>query len=72
MKSRKLTLIVDLDQTIVHVTIYPTVGDGISEGEAWEARLAGRRAEFEAKVRARAKAETSGGANGNSTVCSHR
>jgi len=38
LKSRKLSLIVDLDQTIVHATVDPTVGDWISEGEAWEAR----------------------------------
>lgn len=36
--SRKLSLIVDLDQTIVHATVDPTVGDWITEGEAWEAR----------------------------------
>ena len=35
---RKLSLIVDLDQTIVHATVDPTVGDWITEGEAWEAR----------------------------------
>ncbi|THV06613.1 hypothetical protein K435DRAFT_815972 [Dendrothele bispora CBS 962.96] len=38
LKSRKLSLIVDLDQTIVHATVDPTVGEWISEGEAWEAR----------------------------------
>ncbi|KAI0347959.1 hypothetical protein BDW22DRAFT_1350081 [Trametopsis cervina] len=37
-KSRKLSLIVDLDQTIVHATVDPTVGEWITEGEAWEAR----------------------------------
>lgn len=57
LKSQKLTLIVDLDQTIVHATVDPTVGDWISEGEAWEARQAKRRAEFEAKVKAQVKAE---------------
>ncbi|KAI9512484.1 hypothetical protein F5148DRAFT_1279614 [Russula earlei] len=36
--TRKLSLIVDLDQTIVHATVDPTVGDWIAEGEAWEAR----------------------------------
>jgi RNA polymerase II subunit A C-terminal domain phosphatase len=40
LKSRKLSLIVDLDQTIVHATVDPTVGDWISEGEAWEAKQA--------------------------------
>lgn len=40
LKSRKLSLIVDLDQTIVHATVDPTVGDWIAEGEAWEARQA--------------------------------
>lgn len=38
LKSRKLSLIVDLDQTIVHATVDPTVGEWIIEGEAWEAR----------------------------------
>jgi len=38
--TRKLSLIVDLDQTIVHATVDPTVGDWIAEGEAWEARQA--------------------------------
>jgi RNA polymerase II subunit A-like phosphatase len=35
--ARKLSLIVDLDQTIVHATVDPTVGEWIAEGEAWEA-----------------------------------
>lgn len=43
-KSRKLSLIVDLDQTIVHATVDPTVGEWIAEGEAWEARQAERKA----------------------------
>jgi RNA polymerase II subunit A-like phosphatase len=38
LNTRKLSLIVDLDQTIVHATVDPTVGDWIAEGEAWEAR----------------------------------
>lgn len=38
LKSRRLSLIVDLDQTIVHATVDPTVGEWIAEGEAWEAR----------------------------------
>lgn len=42
LKSRKLSLIVDLDQTIVHATVDPTVGEWISEGEAWESRHAQR------------------------------
>jgi hypothetical protein len=42
-KSRKLSLIVDLDQTIVHATVDPTVGEWIAEGEAWEARQAARK-----------------------------
>jgi RNA polymerase II subunit A-like phosphatase len=37
-KAKKLSLIVDLDQTIVHATVDPTVGEWISEGEAWETR----------------------------------
>ena len=44
LKSRKLSLIVDLDQTIVHATVDPTVGDWIAEGEAWEERHARREA----------------------------
>ena len=66
LKSQKLTLIVDLDQTIVHATVDPTVGDWISEGAAWEARQAKRRIEFEAKVKAqvKAKAETNGDGGG--------
>ncbi|KAF9453897.1 hypothetical protein P691DRAFT_791077 [Macrolepiota fuliginosa MF-IS2] len=40
LKSRKLSLIVDLDQTIVHATVDPTVGEWITEGEAWEERQA--------------------------------
>ncbi|KAI6007141.1 hypothetical protein EDD15DRAFT_2152913 [Pisolithus albus] len=44
LRSRKLSLIVDLDQTIVHATVDPTVGEWIAEGEAWEARQAKKRA----------------------------
>ncbi|KAF6754350.1 hypothetical protein DFP72DRAFT_1170471 [Ephemerocybe angulata] len=40
LSSRKLSLIVDLDQTIVHATVDPTVGEWIEEGEAWEERQA--------------------------------
>ncbi|KAF9229050.1 hypothetical protein BS17DRAFT_770955 [Gyrodon lividus] len=40
LKSRKLSLIVDLDQTIVHATVDPTVGEWIAEGEDWETRQA--------------------------------
>jgi len=42
LKLRKLSLIVDLDQTIVHATVDPTVGEWISEGEAWENRQSAR------------------------------
>lgn len=48
LKARKLSLIVDLDQTIVHATVDPTVGDWIAEGEAWEERNARRIARKEA------------------------
>ena len=48
-RSRKLSLIVDLDQTIVHATVDPTVGEWINEGEAWEARQAKKRADAEKK-----------------------
>ncbi|KAI0073946.1 hypothetical protein K474DRAFT_1666016 [Panus rudis PR-1116 ss-1] len=50
LKSRKLSLIVDLDQTIVHATVDPTVGEWIQEGEAWEARRAKRAAEKKSKT----------------------
>ncbi|KIY50645.1 hypothetical protein FISHEDRAFT_12865, partial [Fistulina hepatica ATCC 64428] len=40
IQARKLSLIVDLDQTIVHATVDPTVGEWIAEGEAWEAKRA--------------------------------
>ncbi|KAF8640572.1 hypothetical protein AX17_000234 [Amanita inopinata Kibby_2008] len=36
LKSRKLSLVVDLDQTILHATVDPTVGEWIAEGENWE------------------------------------
>ena len=42
LKSRKLSLIVDLDQTIVHATVDPTIGEWMAEGEAWEARHAAK------------------------------
>ncbi|KAL1951122.1 hypothetical protein VTO73DRAFT_271 [Trametes versicolor] len=45
--SRKLSLIVDLDQTIVHATVDPTVGEWIAEGEAWETRQASKAARTE-------------------------
>ena len=67
LKSRKLTLIVDLDQTIVHATVDPTVGDWISEGEAWEARQTKRRAEFKAKVKVKTKAGTGTNGDGGGT-----
>ena len=44
IKSRKLSLIVDLDQTIVHATVDPTVGEWITEGEAWETKRAAKAA----------------------------
>jgi RNA polymerase II subunit A C-terminal domain phosphatase len=37
LKERKLSLIVDLDQTVVHATVDPTVGEWINEGRTWEA-----------------------------------
>ncbi|KAF7302491.1 RNA polymerase II subunit A C-terminal domain phosphatase [Mycena chlorophos] len=40
LNARKLTLIVDLDQTIVHATVDPTVGEWRAEGAAWKARHA--------------------------------
>jgi RNA polymerase II subunit A-like phosphatase len=57
LKSRRLSLIVDLDQTIVHATVDPTVGEWIAEGEAWEERRAEReRRREERENRRRAKA----------------
>lgn len=38
LNARKLYLIVDLDQTIVHAAVDPTIGEWIAEGQAWEAR----------------------------------
>lgn len=32
-KTRKLSLIVDLDQTVVHATVDPTVGEWMAQGE---------------------------------------
>jgi RNA polymerase II subunit A-like phosphatase len=49
LNTRKLSLIVDLDQTIVHATVDPTVGDWIAEGEAWEARQASNKGSSEAE-----------------------
>ncbi|KAJ7684787.1 hypothetical protein DFH06DRAFT_1073723 [Mycena polygramma] len=43
LKARKLSLIVDLDQTIVHATVDPTIGDWRAEGAAWKARHALRK-----------------------------
>jgi RNA polymerase II subunit A-like phosphatase len=72
LKSQRLTLIVDLDQTIVHATVDPTVGDWISEGEAWEARQAKRRAKFEAKVKAKVKAAAGTNGDGGGTGAATR
>lgn len=36
LKTRRLSLIVDLDQTMVHATVDPTVGEWMAEGRAWE------------------------------------
>ncbi|KAI0304581.1 hypothetical protein BC826DRAFT_1836 [Russula brevipes] len=49
LSTRSLSLIVDLDQTIVHATVDPTVGDWIAEGEAWEARQTSKRSPSEAE-----------------------
>jgi RNA polymerase II subunit A C-terminal domain phosphatase len=49
LNTRKLSLIVDLDQTIVHATVDPTVGDWIAEGEAWEARQTSNKVTSEAE-----------------------
>jgi RNA polymerase II subunit A C-terminal domain phosphatase len=70
LKSKKLTLIVDLDQTIVHATVDPTVGDWISEGEAWEARQAKRRTKLKVnpKSEVEVQAETNGDGGGGGAV----
>jgi RNA polymerase II subunit A C-terminal domain phosphatase len=58
LKSCKLSLIVDLDQTIVHATVDPTVGEWIAEGEAWEERKERREKRKERdREKERAKAE---------------
>lgn len=58
LKSRKLSLIVDLDQTIVHATVDPTVGEWIAEGEALEERKERRKRRRETETeREREKAE---------------
>ena len=59
-RSRKLSLIVDLDQTIVHATVDPTVGEWIAEGEAWEARQA-KKAEAAAGEKEEGEKEDGGG-----------
>ncbi|KAG8904291.1 Carboxy-terminal domain (CTD) phosphatase [Tulasnella sp. 417] len=47
--ARKLILIVDLDQTIVHATVDPTVGEWIAQGKAYENRMAEKAAAKAAK-----------------------
>ena len=64
LKSRKLSLIVDLDQTIVHATVDPTVGEWISEGEDWEARQQ-RRAERRMRREEREKEKEARESNGD-------
>jgi RNA polymerase II subunit A-like phosphatase len=49
LSTRRLSLIVDLDQTIVHATVDPTVGDWIAEGESWESRQANYKVSSEAE-----------------------
>ncbi|KAJ7629561.1 hypothetical protein B0H17DRAFT_1109791 [Mycena rosella] len=49
LKSRKLSLIVDLDQTIVHATVDPTVGEWRSEGAAWKARHAAKKTDSDSE-----------------------
>jgi RNA polymerase II subunit A-like phosphatase len=38
LRSRKLSLIVDLDQTIIHTTVDPTVGEWMAEIEREKGR----------------------------------
>jgi RNA polymerase II subunit A-like phosphatase len=64
LKSRKLSLIVDLDQTIVHATVDPTVGEWITEGEAWEERQAKKASTSKA-----AEAEGSDGSSDSDDEC---
>jgi len=45
LKTRKLSLIVDLDQTVIQAAVDPTIGDWIRSGEAWEERKASVAAE---------------------------
>lgn len=65
LQARKLSLIVDLDQTIVHATVDPTVGEWIAEGEAWEEKQ-GTRAEKRA-VKAKRLADFSAQADPESS-----
>ncbi|BEJ13915.1 hypothetical protein CspHIS471_0310890 [Cutaneotrichosporon sp. HIS471] len=51
LKARKLSLIVDLDQTIIHTTVDPTVGEWLDE--CAEDAKAQAKAEAEAKAKAR-------------------
>ncbi|KZO92795.1 hypothetical protein CALVIDRAFT_296481 [Calocera viscosa TUFC12733] len=41
--ARKLSLVVDLDQTIIQATVDPTVGEWIDQGRAWEEGREGAR-----------------------------
>jgi RNA polymerase II subunit A C-terminal domain phosphatase len=42
LQDRRLSLIVDLDQTIVHATVDPTVGEWIEDSERFEAERSSR------------------------------
>lgn len=44
LEARKLSLIVDLDQTILHATVDPTVGEWMEEATQYEAKKAGKEA----------------------------
>ncbi|KAJ6500358.1 hypothetical protein C8R45DRAFT_65616 [Mycena sanguinolenta] len=48
LRTRKLSLIVDLDQTIVHATVDPTVGEWRAEGAAWKARQTAKKNKLDA------------------------
>jgi len=49
LKERKLNLIVDLDQTIVHATVDPTVGEWMDEASQFEAKHRARAEKMEAE-----------------------
>lgn len=50
LADRKLILIVDLDQTIVHAAVEPTIGEWIAQGQAYDQAKAAREAKAKART----------------------